>query len=115
MMLTTWEIPGLYVQPDTGRFVVFDHVIAKRVAGPGHGMRLEILNPTRFDAQVRVLCEPSSASVTPLGTNPLFGGSVLSLAAGENATVEFSASGWSRLEGGNESDTKAQSILAAHE
>ena len=107
MMLTTWEIPGLYVQPDTGRFVVFDHVIAKRVACTDNSMHLEILNPTRFDAEIRVLCESSSASAKPLGTNPMFGSGVLSLAAGESATVEFSTSGWARLECDNETNTKA--------
>jgi hypothetical protein len=97
MMLTTWEIPGLYVQPDTGRFIVFDHVIAKPVTHANIRVCLEILNPTRFDAQVRVLCELSSACAKPLDSNPLFGGGVLSLAAGESATVEFSTSGWSRV------------------
>lgn len=112
MMLTTWEIPGLYVQPDTGRFVVFDHVIAKRVTNPDNGLCLEILNPTRFDARVRVLCEDSSACADPLVSNPLFGCGILSLAAGECVTVGFSSSGWSRVD---ESLPNDQPTLAVHE
>ena len=54
-MLTTMEIPGLYVQPDTGCFYVFDHIIAQKVDHNGAVLRLKLTNPTRFEAELKVL------------------------------------------------------------
>ena len=73
LMLTTWEIPGLYVQPDTGFFVAFDNIVAEKISHTKGIVMLRLFNPTKFDAEVKVYCEPSTACKNPLGLNFLFG------------------------------------------
>jgi hypothetical protein len=91
LMLTVVEIPGIYVQSDIRRVVVFDHVdvVALAPESSGGKMRLQITNPTKFDAKVKVLVESSrDARERPLGQNALHGVPVVEVAAGQ--TVEWS-------------------------
>ncbi len=89
LMLTAMEIPGLYVQPDTGFFRVFDHVIAERDDAPRGTLRLKLTNPTAYDAEVRVLCEDAAACRHPLGLNALLDASVIRVGAGQSVAVDF--------------------------
>jgi len=66
LLLTVAELPGIYVQPDTGLLCVFDHVEARLIEGDG-GPALECSNPTAFDATVRIFAEPAAAARTILG------------------------------------------------
>jgi hypothetical protein len=66
LLLTVAELPGIYVQPDTGLLCVLDHVEARLVETEG-GTALECHNPTAFDATVRVFAEPAAAARTILG------------------------------------------------
>src|SRR5260370_25945173 len=59
-MLTYVEVPGLYVQPDTGFFCAIDHVDVVGKEHKGKDLKLTITNPTQFDASVKVMCEDSS-------------------------------------------------------
>jgi hypothetical protein len=90
LMLTTMEIPGLYVQPDTGFFCAFDHIIAEKVGPAGPALKLKLTNPTKFDATVKVLCEPSAACGRPLGLNALFGARTIQVPAGHSVVADFS-------------------------
>jgi hypothetical protein len=90
LMLTTWEIPGLYVQPDSGFFCVFDHVTAERISHVDGSLKLRLTNPTKFDAEVKVLCEASTRCRQPLGLNVLFGAPIVHIAAGESRVETFS-------------------------
>lgn len=90
LMLTTWEIPGIYLQPDTGRLIVFDHLDVSVLRYDDSGIMIEIQNPTAFDAETRVLCELSSATRTPLPLNALFDAPVLIIPAGAKITHLFS-------------------------
>lgn len=65
-MLTWLEIPGIYVQLDTGRLCVFDNVEASIVDLKGDVCVLDIFNPTRFDAQVKVFVETRGDAQKPL-------------------------------------------------
>ena len=88
LMLTAVEIPGLYLQPDTGLLAVFDHVDAVVVARDAGGVTLRVTNPTAFDAAVKLLVETAAdAAGRPLGQNALFGRPVLELKAGETRTL----------------------------
>lgn len=60
LMLTTIEIPGLYVQPDKSYFVVFDNVEVKLIADTKREMVLQLENPTPAEAIVTILEENSS-------------------------------------------------------
>jgi hypothetical protein len=66
LLLTVAELPGIYVQPDTGLLCVFDHVEARLIEGAG-GPALECRNPTAFDAEVRIFAEPAAVACTILG------------------------------------------------
>lgn len=60
MLLTSVEIPGIYLQPDTGLLWVSDHLEVSVVDGSEHVDAVECYNPTDFDAEVSLLCETSS-------------------------------------------------------
>ncbi len=89
LMQTYAEVPGLYVQPDTGFVWPFDHIDAAVVANEPDRIVVELTNPTAFPASVRAYVEPSSAMQQPLGQNALWGGQVVHLAAGTSACLEF--------------------------
>ena len=89
MMLTAIEIPGLYVQPDTGFVHVFDHVICSDVIHEDGSVRLKLTNPTTFDAELKVLCESAASCALPLGLNPLFSSRRILVPAGASVEAEF--------------------------
>jgi hypothetical protein len=65
---------------------VFDHVDVVALAPePANGaMRLQITNPTKFDARVKVLVETSrDARERPLGQNALSGAPTVDVPAGQ--------------------------------
>lgn len=86
-MMTIAELPGIYVQPDTGLVTVFDNVTAKVTEQNGQSLTLEITNPTKFDADVCILAEKSTDLKTPLGDHVLLGKPYVHVGAGE--TVEY--------------------------
>jgi hypothetical protein len=73
--------------------VVFDHVDVVALAPESSGgmLRLQIANPTKFDANVSVLIESSTdAREQPLGPNALHGAPAIEVRAGQ--TVEWTGS-----------------------
>lgn len=93
-MLAYTELPGLYVQPDTGFVCALDHldaeVVERRADG---GLVLQVTNPTAFAASYRVLAEPATAMGEMLGTHAMAARPRLSLAAGASVTVTVRADG----------------------
>jgi hypothetical protein len=89
MMLTAIEIPGIYVQPDTGFVHVFDHVICNEVIHANGSLRVKLTNPTAYDAELKVLSESSSNCAIPLGLNPLHSSKRILVPAGASIEVEF--------------------------
>jgi hypothetical protein len=61
------EIPGIYLQTDSDRFFVFDHVIAEILDRDGAVVTLQITNETKFDAMVTIFAETSEEAQKPLG------------------------------------------------
>ena len=55
--LMALEIPGIYLQTDTDRFYVFDHIEARLVKRDNHSVILEITNPIDYDADVSIFTE----------------------------------------------------------
>lgn len=89
LMLTTVEIPGLYVQPDAGLLCVFDNLEAEIVRADAEGAILQCRNPTKFDAQVRVLAERSAdAATTILGQAAGARWPVFDIPAGKTVRIE---------------------------
>ena len=87
-MLTITQIPGLYVQPDTGVFAVFDHIKAERV-GDGRTLTLKLTNPTQFPADVSVLVEKAKRARKPVDDLMKRGLRVIHLDAGASTQVDF--------------------------
>lgn len=83
MLLTAVELPGIYVQPDTGLLCVLDHVEARLLGAEDEAARLEVRNPTAFDAEVRVLAESSAEATRILGQAAALRWPVLEIPAGE--------------------------------
>lgn len=73
LMLTTIEIPGLYVQPDKNFFIAFDHVNVKLKYTDSDKMVLQISNTTAVDAKVSVLSENGKQPKKALAPNLLYG------------------------------------------
>ena len=88
-MLTFAEVPGLYVQPDTGLVCAIDHVDVEVLEWKGDRIRLNLTNPTRFPARVKVLCEKETDMSRPLGHPALLGCPVLELPPDTSRTVAF--------------------------
>lgn len=91
LMLTTVEIPGLYVQPDVGFHCVFDHLETGAVKRQGNTAALSVRNPTAFDAQVRVFSEHSSRAREPLGQAAALAWPVIDIPAGATREIVFNA------------------------
>jgi hypothetical protein len=88
-MLTYVEVPGLYVQPDTGFFCAIDHIDVSVHQHNGKELTLTLSNPTQFDASVKIMCEDSSAAKRVLSVNYLVDCPRISLRARSRQTVTF--------------------------
>ncbi len=86
MILTAAEIPGVYVNTDTRRVIVFDHVTAQL-----EGDKLIVQNPTKFDADVKVLLENKAAASHPLGVWTLKNAKHVAVPAGGKAEISIQA------------------------
>ncbi len=83
MMLTWTELPGIYAQPDTGVICALDHVEARWSTDR---RSIEVKNPTRFGADVKMLVETSQhAKSVMLGALPMVDGPKLAVAPGATA------------------------------
>ncbi len=89
LMLTTIEIPGLYVQPDQGIVVAFDNITAEIKGETDDEIWVHIHNPTPAAAAVRVFCESRHDSGKALPDNYLLDGRVECLAPDESKTLKF--------------------------
>ena len=86
LLLTTHEVPGVYVRKDTGRVVVFDQLDA-RCERRGSGRVLVIRNPTPFDATVNVLVDDAETVGRPLDLDTLRSARSLRVPSGGEAVV----------------------------
>ncbi len=87
-MLHTTMNPGIYVTPDNGELMVFDHVDARIVSSDADSVTLEITNPTYRDGDISVLAESSTyARETSLGWNGPFFWPKVHVPSGESVTV----------------------------
>jgi hypothetical protein len=89
LMLTTIEIPGLYVQPDRSLVLAFDHVIAEIVSEDEVRMLVKVSNPTSSPARVRIFAENHLEVLRPLPENALLAYQVELLGSGESKTIPF--------------------------
>lgn len=89
LMLTTIEIPGLYVRPDLSLALAFDHITAEVVADGPQEMEVRLTNPTPMPAVVRMFCESGQDVKKPLPENYLYECAVVKLMPGATETRAF--------------------------
>lgn len=88
-LLTFAEAPGLYVQPDTGYVVALDNIDGEALAVADDVFEVRLTNPTKFDADVRVMAEPSTALSTPLGQDFALGLPIVAVPAESSVVVRM--------------------------
>ena len=89
LMLTSVEIPGVYVQPDAALVVAFDNVQAEIISDSATDIRVRLTNPTPAAATVRLFVETCGAAATVLPENYLYGARTVELAPGRSAELSF--------------------------
>ncbi|WP_052350606.1 hypothetical protein [Paenibacillus gorillae] len=100
LMLTIVEVPGLYVQPDTGLYMIFDHIGAELISNvQGSELTLRLSNDTNFTAKVSVLSETKTDTGTALGQRHIGLLPSLTLVSGASITVRFNTKGFQLLTG----------------
>jgi hypothetical protein len=92
-MLTIAEVPGLYVQTDTGLICCIDNLNAAVVGHEDGTVTVRLSNPTNFDADVKVLAETQEDAAHPLGQCWLDGANTLHVQAGQSITATITADG----------------------
>ncbi len=91
--LMAMELPGIYLQTDNRKMVVFDHVEAKVVKQEGKTLVISVTNPTMHDANVAVFAETSVQAASPLGYTDFIQWPKVHVKAGETKLVKVSADG----------------------
>jgi hypothetical protein len=89
LMLTTIEIPGLYVNPDRSYYVAFDNMEVKVISDTKREFVLQLKNTTPADAIVSVQEENSSQTAEILGENSVFNLKKISIKPGETKKMAF--------------------------
>jgi hypothetical protein len=89
LMLTYAEVPGLYVQPDTGLVFAMDHIDAEGIERTEENLIIRLSNPTAFEATVKVYSEHASEMRRPLEPNALCECRKVTLAPGETQELSF--------------------------
>ena len=89
LMLTYVEVPGLYVQPQRGFYMVFDNIEARPTDDTPDYLELELSNPTAMEAKVKILAENEEEIRKPLGELALWKCQVAKVPAGAAITVRF--------------------------
>ena len=87
LMLTLTELPGIYLQSDTGFICVFDHINVKLVSMVDGKTTLEIENPTAFDADVRIFAEKSTDVKNIPGKAEILNWQICKIGAGETEKI----------------------------
>lgn len=70
-MLTYVEVPGVYIQKDTGFVCIIDHIEAEVIESNEEKLVVELKNPTKFSAEVKVLAENTWDMEKVLGQNAM--------------------------------------------
>ncbi len=89
LMLTTIEVPGLYVETDKGEVTAFDNVVTKVIKNNKKELVISITNPTPTDATIKILAEKSIDQQKILGENALYDSQKIMVKAGETQLLSL--------------------------
>jgi len=86
LMLTYAEIPGIYVDPKNRVCMAFDQVEAKIVKRTGKSFEIEIFNPTKYYAKVKLFVDGTGKE--PLSQTYLQHAQIINLLPGETKKMK---------------------------
>jgi hypothetical protein len=92
-VLMAQEIPGIYLRTDSDRFYVFDSVEAKVLFRGANGVKVEIKNPTQFDAKVSIFAENAAQAQRLQGYVAFLKWPKVEVKVGETKTVTVAPEG----------------------
>ena len=87
LMLTYTEIPGIYVDPKNRVCMAFDQVETKIVKLSGNKMEIEISNPTKYPAKVKMFVDETEKK--PLSQTYLQKAQIIILMPGETKKIKM--------------------------
>jgi hypothetical protein len=89
LMLTTIEIPGLYVQAHKGLFIAFDNINVTKISDTKDAIVLQLKNTTPVDAVVSIMQDDELSIKKAIGENVLYLAKKITLKAGAVKDVSF--------------------------
>jgi hypothetical protein len=89
VLLTTTQIPGIYIQPDTGVFAVFDNLVVEKISHQNGTLKLRLTNPTSFSAQTTVFVESTQESLKSMNSFTIKPLPTIKIDAGSSIEKEF--------------------------
>lgn len=89
LMLSYAELPGIYINLSNGQIFNIDHINARVLKNTKNQLVIEISNPTRYDAIVKLLAENNAKSAKPLLNNASVNWQKVELKAGEKQKIKF--------------------------
>jgi len=92
-ILMAMELPGIYLNTDSKKIYVFDHVEAKTIGSTSSGTTMQITNPTSYDASVSVLAETAKQAAGPLSYTAFVKWPKVKVKMGETVKVNISNTG----------------------
>jgi hypothetical protein len=87
LMLTSTEIPGIYVDPKNRVCIAFDQVETKILKSSAKSIEIEIFNPTRYAAKVKLYVDKTGAE--PLSSAYLKDAQIILLLPGETKKMKI--------------------------
>lgn len=87
LMLTTVEVPGLYVQPEKNIATAFDNITVQTIGNTATELTIKISNPTPVDASVTLFEDHDTNSI--LGENYLYNSKKILVKAGGSLEMMF--------------------------
>lgn len=90
LMLTTIELPGVYIQKDKGLVTPFDNITTEVISNTSNSLIVKFSNTTPTDAIVTLMVENSTdAQKNTMGENYIKNLPTIKLASGENQLITF--------------------------
>lgn len=88
-MLMAIEIPGIYVNTDKKKIVVFDHVKAELLSSNASGITIQLQNPTKYEANVAIMAETEKQALKPLNYTAFVKWPKVTVKSGETVKIKI--------------------------
>jgi hypothetical protein len=89
MLLTSVELPGVYVNLNTKQVFCLDHISASIIKSKNGKVSLSLTNTNIYDAKVKLLAESKDQEQKPLGLNAFLNWPKIDVPAGKTVVVEL--------------------------